>query len=132
MKIAVVTDDVKTISQHFGRASHYQVITVTDGLISGRELRIKPGHSTFANDPHEPDEQGQGHGFGHHAQGRHARMAEVVADCEAVLCRGMGAGAYESLRVRNIRPIVTDIAEIDEAVMAYVEGRIVDHVERLH
>ena len=43
-----------------------------------------------------------------------------------------GVGAYESMKTRGIRPIVTDIAFIDEAVMAYVEGRIVDMVERLH
>jgi predicted Fe-Mo cluster-binding NifX family protein len=44
----------------------------------------------------------------------------------------MGRGAYESIQSRGIRPVLTDIAAIDEAVMAYVEGRIVDQVERLH
>jgi predicted Fe-Mo cluster-binding NifX family protein len=44
----------------------------------------------------------------------------------------MGMGAYESMKTRGIRPIVTDIASIDEAVIAYVEGKIVDQVERLH
>jgi predicted Fe-Mo cluster-binding NifX family protein len=44
----------------------------------------------------------------------------------------MGQGAYESMRARGIRPVVTDILSIDEAVMAYVEGRIVDQVGRLH
>lgn len=41
-------------------------------------------------------------------------------------------GAYENMRSRSIKPIVTDIANIDEAVMAYVNGQIVDHVEKLH
>ena len=41
-------------------------------------------------------------------------------------------GAYESMKLRGIRPVVTDIATIDEAVMAYVGGKIVDQVERLH
>ena len=59
-------------------------------------------------------------------------MAEAIADCEALLCRGMGMGAYESMKARGIRPVVTDITSIDEAVMAYVEGNIVDQVERLH
>jgi hypothetical protein len=44
----------------------------------------------------------------------------------------MGMGAYESMKVRGIRPVVTDIAIIDDAVLAYVEGSIVDQVERLH
>jgi hypothetical protein len=33
---------------------------------------------------------------------------------------------------RGIKPVVTDIASIEEAVLAYVEGRIVDRVDRLH
>ena len=44
----------------------------------------------------------------------------------------MGAGAYESLRSANIRPMVTDISNIDDAVRAYLDGRLVDHTERLH
>jgi predicted Fe-Mo cluster-binding NifX family protein len=59
-------------------------------------------------------------------------MAEAIADCQALLCGGMGMGAYESMRARGIKPVVTDIASIDEAVRAYIEGRIVDQVERLH
>jgi hypothetical protein len=36
------------------------------------------------------------------------------------------------MQQRGIRPVVTDIALIDEAVQAYVDGRIVDRVDRLH
>jgi predicted Fe-Mo cluster-binding NifX family protein len=59
-------------------------------------------------------------------------MAEAITDCEAVLCRGMGRGAYENMKTRDIRPVVTDIADIDEAALAYASGEIVDHVEKLH
>jgi predicted Fe-Mo cluster-binding NifX family protein len=34
MKIAAITDDGRTISQHFGRASHYMVVTIEDGKIT--------------------------------------------------------------------------------------------------
>ncbi len=132
MKIASITDDGNTISQHFGRAQHYLVATVENGEIIGRELREKLGHAQFANDPHPVEKPGQPHGMDPASHNRHLQMAEAIADCEALLCRGMGMGAYESMKTRGIRPIVTDIASIDEAVMAYVEGRIVDLVERLH
>jgi hypothetical protein len=36
------------------------------------------------------------------------------------------------MKARGIRPVVTDIVAIDEAVMAYIQGNIVDQVERLH
>jgi predicted Fe-Mo cluster-binding NifX family protein len=132
MKIAVITDDGKTISQHFGRAQHYLVATVENGQIVSREMRDKMGHSQFQAEGHEHEETGGRHGYGQDADHRHGHMAETITDCEALLCRGMGMGAYENMKARNIRPVVTDIANIDEAIMAYANGLIVDHIEKLH
>jgi len=130
MKIAAITDDGKTISLHFGRAQQYLVATVENGQIVKREMRDKMSHTHFQTEEHE--EAGERHGFGAAADNKHGRMAESITDCEALLCRGMGTGAYESMKSRNIRPVVTDIANIDEAVLAYVNGQIVDHTEKLH
>lgn len=131
-KIAAITDDGKTISQHFGRAQYYLVSTVENGQIVKRELRDKLGHTHFATEPHEAEAHGQPHGFSPDSQDRHVRMAQAIADCQALLCRGMGMGAYESMKALNIRPVVTDIPEIDEAVKAYIEGKIIDYIDRLH
>ena len=132
MKVAVITDDGNTISQHFGRAAYYLVATVEDGQIVKRELREKLGHTHFMNQPHAEEQPGQPHGMDSASHNKHLQMAEAISDCEALLCRGMGRGAYESMVARGIRPVVTDIAAVDEAVMAYVNGSIVDQVERLH
>jgi predicted Fe-Mo cluster-binding NifX family protein len=131
-KVAAITDDGNTISQHFGRAQYYIVATIEDGQIVSRELRNKLGHAHFANQPHPEEQPGQPHGMDAASHNKHLQMAEAIADCEALLCRGMGMGAYESMKARGIRPVVTDIAAIDEAVMAYVAGNIDDQVERLH
>jgi predicted Fe-Mo cluster-binding NifX family protein len=132
MKIAVVTNDGKTISQHFGRAPYYMILTVDDGKIINREMRDKVGHTQFHAEGHVDEEANGQHGYGPTADHRHGRMAETITDCEVILCRGMGMGAYENMKTRQICPIVTDIANIDEAVMAYVNGQIVDHIEKLH
>lgn len=132
MNIAAITDDGKTISQHFGRAPYYLVMTVENGQIIRRELRNKLGHAHFANQPHGPDQPNQPHGMDGASHNKHIQMSEAIADCEALLCGGMGMGAYESMRALGIRPVVTDIAVIDEAVMAYIEGNISDQIERLH
>lgn len=132
MKIAAITEDGKTISQHFGRAPYYLVATVENGEIIERELRDKLGHNQFANQPHEAEEPGQYHGMGADSHSKHLRMAEAIADCEALLCGGMGMGAYQSMVTRGIKPVVTDIWDIDQAVMAYAEGKIVDQVHKLH
>ncbi len=132
MKIAAITEDGKTISQHFGRASHYLVATVENGQVASRELRDKLGHAHFAQEPHDPDPEGAPHGMGPAAHDRHSLMAQTIADCQVLLCGGMGRGAYESMRALGIRPIVTDILSIDEAVRACLDGTIVDQVDRLH
>ncbi len=131
MKVAVITEDGKSVSRHFGRAPYYVVLTIENGQIVNREMRDKLNHSHFANEPHE-HQPGQRHGFGLEEQDRHARMAQPITDCEAVLCGGMGTGAYQSLQAAGIRPIVTDLSDVEEAARAYIEGQIVDHTERLH
>jgi predicted Fe-Mo cluster-binding NifX family protein len=132
MKIAAITEDGQTISQHFGRAPYYLVLTVDNGRIVHKEMREKLGHTHFANEPHDPEGQGQGHGFGPAAQDRHMQMSASIADCEALLCGGMGMGAYQSMVDRGIKPVVTDFQDIEQAVKAYVDGKIVDRVDRLH
>lgn len=132
MKIAAITEEGKTISRHFGRAPYYLVITIQDKKIVDSELRNKPGHAQFHEEEHNHARTEERHGFGPAADHRHGRMAETIADCEAVLCRGMGMGAYENMKAHNIRPVVTDIANIEEAVVAFVSGQIVDHIEKLH
>ncbi len=131
MKIAIVTEDEITISQHFGRAPFYVVVTVENGKIVGRERRDKLGHAQFQSEPHSEVNDPRGHGFGAASQSRHVRMAAAIADCQILLARGMGAGAYESMKEAGIQPIVTSISRIDDAVNAYLEGKLVDHTERL-
>jgi predicted Fe-Mo cluster-binding NifX family protein len=132
MKIAAITDDGKTISQHFGRAPYYLVVTVEDGQITHRELRDKLGHAQFADQAHDPEQPGQPHGMGAASHNKHLMMSEAIADCEALLCGGMGMGAYQSMLARGIKPVITDIWDIERAVMAHVQGKIVDQVDRLH
>jgi predicted Fe-Mo cluster-binding NifX family protein len=131
-KIAVITDDGKTISQHFGQAAYYLVATIVNGQIVNRELRHKLGHAHFVNQPHPEEQPDQPHGMDAASHNKHMQMAEEIADCQVLLCRGMGMGAYESMKVRGIRPLVTDIVTIEEAVMTCVKGQIADHIEKLH
>jgi predicted Fe-Mo cluster-binding NifX family protein len=131
MKIAVVSDDESAISQHFGRAPYYVVITVEDGKIVGRETLAKAGHHTFAAQEHRPG-PGERRGYAPGSEAKHQAMAETIADCEALITGGMGWGAYENLKARGIEPVITDVADIDEAALAYAEGRLPNLMERLH
>jgi transcriptional regulator with XRE-family HTH domain/predicted Fe-Mo cluster-binding NifX family protein len=131
MKIALITDDGKSISRHFGRATHYLVLTLEDGKVVNRELRPKLGHRHFhgeeeGNHEHEHAETADQH------HERHVSMAEAIADCAVLICGGMGRPAYESMLRLNIKPLVTDLMDVDEAVAAFLDGKLVDHTELLH
>ena len=132
MKIALITDDGKTISQHFGRAQYYLVAIIEDGQVVQREMRPKLGHNHFANQEHAEHAHNERHGFDPASHNRHSGMAQAIADCQVVVCGGMGAGAYESMRILKIQPIVTDLRTIDEAIQAYLADQLIDHTEKLH
>jgi len=129
MKIAVVTDDEKTISAHFGRAQHYVVFTVEDGKVTGQETRPKANHSQFAGEEHH---HGESHGMDLQSQHRHGAMLDAIPDCQVLLARGMGQGAHISLNSRGIKPVLPDIQDIREAVDAYLKGTLIENLARLH
>lgn len=131
MKIAVISEDGTSISQHFGRAPLYVVLTVENGKILDKERRTKAGHHTFAAH-HAEVAPGERHGFDAGAQTRHANMMNTITDCQVLIAGGMGWGAYEGLKNLSIEPIVTDILDIDQAVKLYLEGKLENQMERLH
>jgi predicted Fe-Mo cluster-binding NifX family protein len=132
VKIAAITDDGKTVSQHFGRARYFLVVTIEDGKISAQELREKAGHHTFA--PHEaPGHSRPGtHGFDPASRGRHAQMLSAIADCQVVLAGGMGQGMLQNLEQAGIRPFLTEVRSIEQAIHAFLEGKLMDRSERVH
>ena len=132
MKIAIISDDKVNISQHFGRAPYYIVVTIVEGKIVARETRPKAGHQTFA--AHEPAKlaPGERHGYEAGSQARHESMAEDILDCQVLLAGGMGWGAYEAMTGYGIETIVTDVRDIEEAVELYLASRLTNLMDRLH
>lgn len=132
MKIAIITEDGATVSQHFGRAPYYVVVTVENGNVTDRETRAKAGHHTFSGGGHPETTHGERHGFDAASQSRHSMMADAIADCQVLLAGGMGWGAYESLQHRNVETVITDVGNIDEAVGLFLQGNLPNLMERLH
>ena len=134
MKIAVVTEDGVTISQHFGRAPYYLVDTVENGKVVKQEKRNKAGHHTAgSHDCHEDQScHDQKHGMDAASQAKHTGMLANIHDSQVLIAGGMGYGAYESLKNSGIEPIITDVEGIDEAVKLYMEGKLVNLMKKLH
>ena len=124
MKIAIVSDDSQPVSQHFGRATRYVVLTLEEGRVAGREDREKVGH--------EGGHAGPGHEEPGVAAHRHADMLGAVEDCEVLVAGRMGEPAYQAIRSRGLRPILTDLPTIVDVEQALAAGTLVDHPERVH
>jgi predicted Fe-Mo cluster-binding NifX family protein len=120
-KIAFATDDLINISTHLGRAKKYLIYTIEKGQTIAREERLKPVHS------HEHQEE-HTHANGHF----HDDMARVIADCQIVIARGMGKPALEGVERVGIQPILTELSTIEEALQAYLAGRLEHRPERVH
>jgi predicted Fe-Mo cluster-binding NifX family protein len=132
MKIAVISDDGETISEHFGRALYYVVLTVEDDQVVNSETRPKAGHGVFVGqDRPGLDARGR-HGYGATSEAKHQSMAQTIADCQALIAGGMGWGAFESLRSYGIEPVVTEVRDIHEAALLYAQGDLLNLMDRLH
>ena len=134
MKIAVVTDNGESISQHFGRAPYYVVFSVENGRILSQETRKKAGHHAAGiQDCHEDQScHDAKHGMDAESQNKHTGMLANILDCQVLIAGGMGFGAYESMKSSGIEPIITDSDSIDEAVKLHLEGKLINLMEKLH
>ena len=130
MKIAIASDDGKSISQHFGRAPFYVVVAAEDGKVKAKETRPKAEHHAHGGHGHTPI--GEPHGFDAPAQATHTSTVSNISDCQIVIAGGMGRRVYESLKAHNIQPIITDVKEIDHAVQLHLQGRLPNLTHRLH
>lgn len=129
-KIAFATDDGQLISRHYGRAQSFLVVTVEGGHERFRELRPKANHAMFVADGKpDPTDGGVTRGDG---QRRHDMMLGACWDCEAVVVRGIGTGAFDDLAEAGIRVIATNRERVNDAVEDWVVGRLRHHPELVH
>jgi predicted Fe-Mo cluster-binding NifX family protein len=145
MKIAAVSNNGKTISAHFGKARYFVVITAEDGKILSRELidRTETSEELSLPFPAMPgagrplkvinlQEPAAEHKHGHAAGALKRHDIEQIKDCDLVLSRGMGGGMLLRLQQANLRTILTDVMDIEEAIGLFFEGKLRNHPELVH
>jgi predicted Fe-Mo cluster-binding NifX family protein len=133
VKIAVVSENGKTVSQHFGRATQYVILNADGKKILSRESRPKVSHADLISA--ENPEHGcgcQACGRGGRAYDRHRSMVLKILDCSVLLAGGMGWGVYEGLTSRGIKTVITDVEDIEQAVRLYLWENLPNLTERLH
>jgi len=120
-QIAVVTEDGKRISSHFGMAPFYRVFTVSDGELVADSQLEKAHHERDAHNHHE--HHGAGHG--------HADMFQPIQDCKVLICGGMGQPAYQKAVDAGLEVILAG-GEARQAVEAYLNGELSSDMRRVH
>jgi len=130
MKIAFVTDDGVTITQHFGRAGKYLVVEIEKGEEVSRDLRSKLEHTYFRKKEHDhkgiPDHDSPA------AHNKHVQMMAAIEDCDVVVCGGMGRGAFQSIVSLGKKVFMTNTGNINDALKGYLAGELVDMSDLVH
>ncbi len=109
MKIAIGTDDGKTIREgHFGSSRYYRIIEILNGEITGSELRGNP-HVKIENDS------------GHH--GETGKVVDLLKDCSLFIAGSMGKKSSSEITAKHIDCIITKFKTVDLAVLKYLQGK---------
>ena len=126
--IAIASDDGNVVTSHFGRAQFYTVLTFKNGKVVHRETRSKIAHHTAAKEGH-----GHEGGESHMAHSDlHVSMADSIRDCQVVIARGMGEGAYVHLTEAGLTVIMTELHTVDDVEGAVTSNALTHQPQRVH
>ncbi len=118
MKIAIASDDKRSIASHFGRTRGFVIYQIVDGKIKGREYRP----NTFTG--HARGLEGAGHSVD-----RHGPILNALSDCKVVISHGMGRRIYDDLKSANIEAFITSETDVEKAVELYLKDKLIDRPE---
>jgi predicted Fe-Mo cluster-binding NifX family protein len=115
MKIAVASDDQKSVCGHVGRCQGFLVYVVKDKTIERKEYRV----NDFTN-------HAKGEDHDHHAAAgiSHPWLQQALKDCQAIISLGMGRRLWDDMAALKMEPIITDVEDADKAVALYLEGNL--------
>jgi predicted Fe-Mo cluster-binding NifX family protein len=118
MKIAIVSDDEKTISLHFGRTRGFLIYQVVENKVVEQEYRL----NTFT---------GHASGMAGHGQGmdKHGAIINALKDCQVIISHGMGRRIYDDLCQAGIEVYITEEQDAQKALDLYIQGQLVNRPE---
>ena len=119
MKIAVATNNQKTVTGHIGRCKGFNIYETEGNSIKNIEFR----ENTFTH--HRQGLHHEGHHHGGHGHGHgHERLLNGIGDCKYLIFQSGGWRIIEDLKANNIQPILTDEKIADEAVQKFLNGEL--------
>lgn len=107
MKIAIGTDDNKTIrKRHFGESQYYLIYELLNGKIHSEEIRDNPNICT-----------------GKHVHAQASKITDLLHDCQLFMGSSMGAKSLKYIAAKNIEIIVTSIENVEQALNYYLNSK---------
>lgn len=118
MKIALPSDDGRTICGHFGRTLGFIIFEIAGTTITG-QVYIPNTITGHAQGHHHDHEHGGGHQ--HHS---HGGILEALGEVSVVIAGGMGRRLYDDLAGAGKQVFVTSLSDARAAVDAYIAGKL--------
>jgi predicted Fe-Mo cluster-binding NifX family protein len=115
MKIAIASDDKKTIAHHFGRAAGFMIFDVDKDNVIGEVYRENIGKSD-----------------GSCGSCNHSAMISNIKDCQVVISYGMGQHIFDDLTENKIKAIVTEEKTVKEALSKFMNASLKNRTDKLH
>lgn len=105
MKIAVTSQNRRTVTEHAGRCRKFWLFTVEDNAIADKQLLELPKEQSFhESSVHEP---------------------HPLDGIDVLITGGMGSGMVRRLARKNIKGLVTKESDPEIAVNLYLKGELV-------
>ena len=98
-------------------------------VIEGRVESSTYRENTFSAHRMRLEQPGHDHQHGEHNHS-HSAIVAGLSDCQMIISRGMGRRLYDDFQTAGIKPVITDVEDVNEAVMAYLSDKLVDHPEK--
>lgn len=117
MRIAVASDDGTRVAAHTGRCGGFVIYDVSGAAVERVEYRTN-WFTTHARAACSDD-----HGGAEHASS-HGPLLEALADCRALVTRGLGPRLVADLAAHGIGAYVCDTESADEAAALYARGQL--------
>jgi predicted Fe-Mo cluster-binding NifX family protein len=112
MKIAVTSQNRRSVTEHAGRCRKFWVFTIDGDSIVDKQLLELPKEQSF------------------HDSSPHA--AHPLDDVDVLISGGMGQGLMNRLGRKGIEGLITGESDPEVAVSRYLSGKLSSEPPRLH
>ncbi len=104
MKIAVTSQNRRTITEHAGKCRKFWIYNIEQDQVTGRTLLELPIEQSFhESSPHE---------------------SHPLDDVQVLIAASMGPGLQQRLAAKGITALMTSETDPDQAVAAYLQGTL--------